>query len=174
MKREVELKFFVDDLEPIRKRLKKIGAKCSWAGKEKDLLLDSKSQLIRKRRGTLRLRDSFDKILTYKEPVKGGKNKKFKIRNEYEVSVDDVDTLKFILGRLGFSPWFSFTKPHREYWRYQGAAITLDLYPFCKFVEVEASQKKIKEIAKKLGLDFARSTTKSYVALLREHSKEKR
>ncbi len=36
MAKEIELKFLVDSLEPIRKNLKKLGAKLEWKGKEEN------------------------------------------------------------------------------------------------------------------------------------------
>lgn len=172
MKKEVELKFFVDTIAPIRQRLKKLGAKFEWKGKEKDLLLDNPSQLIKKRHGTLRLRDSYAKVLTYKE-LRGDEHKRFKVRDEYEVEVDDVKTLEFILGRLGYRQWFAYTKQYREYWRYKDVSVSLDIYPFGNFVEIEAPPKKIDAFARKLSLDFSRATNKSYIVLLREYERNK-
>ena len=45
MKKEVELKFFVDDLGVLRKKLKNLGAKFEWAGSERDFYFDTAGKL---------------------------------------------------------------------------------------------------------------------------------
>ena len=167
MKKEIELKFFVDDLKPIRKSLLRIGAIKSWAGVEKDIFFDTVSGTFQKTRRALRIREYEGKtLLTYKEH-KSKKN--VKICDEYQTEVGDAKEMTSILERLGFRVEGKYTKPRREYWDLPQVAITLDEYPFGKFVEIEASEKKIKEVAKKLNLDFSRTSTKSYRKLLDEH-----
>ena len=168
MKKEIELKFFVEDLGVIRKGLKKLGAKLEWAGREYDRFFDTPDRRLQKSKATLRLRVTPDfAYLTYKEKVS---SKKFKVAREYEVmGIQEPEELYKIFERLGFRVWFSYTKPRREYWRWKGHLITLDSYPFGKFVEVEGSGKFIHTVAKKLNLNFAKSSTKSYTQLLKEH-----
>ena len=172
MKKEVELKFFVDDLGVLRKKLKKLGAKFEWAGSERDFYFDTAGKKLKKRRSMLRLRITPDfSYLTYKEGVTHGK---FKIADEYEVSsIKNPQELKNILERLGFAVWVSYRKPRREFWKLQGYHITLDSFPFGKFVEVEGTGKFIRNTAAKLGLNFAKSSTKSYIQLLEEYRKKK-
>lgn len=161
MKREVELKFFVDDLGPIRKKLKKLGAKFEWAGSESDLFFDTPTRQLKKRGATLRLRQTPDfSYLTYKERVA---SKKFKEAYEYEINdIQRPKELRKIFERLGFRVWFSYKKPRREFWKFKGNMITLDSFPFGKFVEVEGSERFIYAVAKKLNLDFAKTSAKSY------------
>ena len=170
MKREIELKFFVDDLGVVRKRLKKLGARIEWAGSEHDLLFDTPDKRLKKKQATLRLRQTPDfSYLTYKEKIP---NQKFKMAYEYEVNnIQKPKELRKIFERLGFRVWFEYKKSRREFWRWKGYMITLDSFPFGKFVEIEGPEKFIHFAANKLGLDPARSSTKSYVKLLKEYKK---
>lgn len=167
------MKFFVAGLRPIKRRLKQLGAKFEWAGSEYDRFFDTPERRLRKNKATLRLRVTPDfSYLTYKEEVS---SKKFKVAREYEVNdIRKPEELCKIFERLGFRVWFSYKKPRREFWRWKGHLITLDSYPFGKFVEVEGSGKFIYTAAKKLNLDFAKSSMKSYTQLLREHQKKKK
>lgn len=173
MKKEIELKFFVDDLGAVRKKLKKVGAKFEWAGSEHDHFFDTADKRLQKKGATLRLRVTPDfSYLTYKE---NRKSRKFKVSDEYQV--DDVQNpkeLRKIFERLGFKTHFEYKKPRREFWKFGGKTITLDSFPFGKFAEIEGSENFIKSAAKKLGLDFNRTSTKSYTTLLREFKGSRR
>lgn len=167
MKKEIELKFFVDDLEPIRRSLLRIGAVKSWSGAEKDIFLDTPDLKLEKNKKELRIRRSGGKtLLTYKEHRA---STQFKSMDEYQTTVQEEKEILQIFLCLGYVVSGRYTKPRREYWDLQTAAITLDSYPFGKFIEIEASERKIKELAKKLQLDFSRTSTKSYHELLEEH-----
>lgn len=167
MKKEVELKFRVDDFAPIRRKLKKLGAKLKWSGREKSWFFDTPSQILKKRKAILRIRTTNKTLLTYKEKVS---QKGVKVSKEYQLAVEDGRELGTILERLGFRRWLSFTRK-REYWDTEGNDVTLDTLPFGKFVEIEAPRKKIRELARRLDLNFAKSTTKTYIQLLEKSSK---
>ena len=162
VKKEVELKFFVDGFTEIRKRLKKIGARLSWSGIEKSRYFDTPGRIIKKRGAALRLRTTNHSFLTYKEKVSKGK---FKIADEYELEVGNPRELAAIFKRLGFGEVFFYTK-RREYWKLPNAEITLDSIPGKKVVEIEASPSVIRALAHTLGLNMARTSTQSYVKLL--------
>lgn len=173
MKREIELKFFVDDLGVVRKKLKRLRVKFEWAGSEYDRFFDTSDKKLQKKGATLRLRVTPDfSYLTYKESKT---HKKFKAADEYEVNdIQKPEELRKIFKRLGFGVKFAYKKPRREFWRWKGHLITLDSFPFGKFVEVEGPERFIHFAAKKLDLNFAKSSTKSYTQLLREHRKKKK
>lgn len=168
MKKEIEVKFFVDDLDVVRKKLKKLGAKFEWRGSEHDVFLDTASLALKKRGDILRIRVSERNLLTYKRNVTT--HGKFKIADEHQLDISDAKELQTIFEHLGFKPRLEYKK-NREYWEYDRACITLDQLPFGCFVEIEVSQKKIKSIAAKIGLDFDKSTTKGYRRLVEEYRK---
>jgi len=170
MKKEVELKFNVDRLAAVRKKLQALGAREDWAGKEKNWYLDTPAHTLEKRHAALRIRDAGGSKLTYKEKLG---DKKFKAADEYQLDIGDAKELLRIFQRLGFVIRVAYTK-YREYWHFEGADITLDRFPFGSFVEIEAPRRKIEPLARKLGLDIAKSTTKTYIRLLEEHSKKQK
>ena len=166
MKREVELKFFVNDFARIRKQLKQFGAKLIWKGREEDWLFDTKDHQLQRRNVILRIRKSDTGYLTWKERPKKFVKSGVKVLHEYETVVCDPPVGVFILQRLGFGVWVHYFK-YREHWKLPGAIVELDtLDKKFKFVEVEASRKNIKSLAKKLGLDFVKSTTNNYIQIL--------
>lgn len=166
MKREVELKFRVDDFAEIRKKLKNLGAKLVWKGREEDWLFDTKDHQLQKRNVILRVRKSDGGHLTWKERPKKFVKAGVKMLHEYETAISDPSVAVFIFRRLGFGVWVHYFK-HREHWKLPGAVVELDtLNKKFKFVEVEASRRNIKLFAKKLGLDFAESTTQNYIQVL--------
>jgi len=170
MKKEIELKFFVANLKVIRKKLKQLGAKFEWAGSEYDRFFDTADKKLQKKGTVLRLRVTPDSAyLTYKE-IRN--RKKFKEADEYQLNdIKEPEELCKILKKLGFRVKFTYKKPRREFWKVEGNTITLDSYPFGKYVEIEGSKRFIESIAKRLGLDFAKSSSKSYTQLLRERLK---
>lgn len=168
MKKEIEVKFFVDDLSVVRRKLKKGGAKFEWKGEERDVFLDTANFALKKRGDILRIRRSKENRITFKRNVRT--HKKFKIADEHQLDISDAKELQTIFAYIGFKAHLEYKK-EREYWEYDGACVTLDKLPFGCFVEVEASQKKIKGIAVKLGLNFYKSTTKGYRRLVEEYKK---
>lgn len=146
--------------------MKSLGAKLVWKGREKSWFLDTLTKKLKRKGAILRIRTTDETWLTYKESVS---KKGFKVSKEYQVKgFSDPRELRKIFERLGFREWLSYIR-NREYWHLGAAVITLDLFPFGKFVEIEDSEAKIRSLAKKLDLDFAKSTAKSYIQLLREH-----
>lgn len=170
MKKESEVKFFVDSLAPVRAKLRKLGAKLEGAYSEHDFMFDNKRGDLQKKKDVLRIRkgDSAS-FLTYKTKVKAQRG--FKVADEHQLEISDAFALKEIFEHLGFKAVFEYKKPRREYWKYLGAHVTLDSFPFGKFIEVEGTEKRIHHIARKLNLNFARSSAKSYRKLLEEYRK---
>lgn len=166
------MKFFVESLHPVKRRLKQLGAKFEWAGREFDRFFDTPEGRLHKKGAILRLRVTPDfSYLTYKEKIV---SRNFKAAREYQVDgIKMPEELRKIFERLGFQVRFSYKKSRREFWKFEGRMITLDSFPFGKFVEIEGSEKSIRAVAKKLNLDFAKSSKKSYTQLLREQRKKK-
>lgn len=170
MKREVELKFKIKDPRDVQQRLKKIGAKFLWRGAETNSYFDTPRLDLKKRGVALRLRQNKKGVrLTCKQLIS---RKKYKIARELELTVNDFSEMALILKTLGFVQILSYRRM-REYWKFQGADITLDSLSIGKFVEIESSPQNISKLAPKLGLSFAKSTTKSYIELLESAKKSK-
>lgn len=165
MTKEVELKFLVDDFGFVRRKLKKLGAKLKWKGREENWLFDAKDKRFLKKDSVLRIKKMGDIRLTLKE----GKHleREVKVSDEYQVTISDYPVMKKILHKLGFNEVYSYSK-NREHWKLRDAYVELDTLNSKKFVEIEAPHARLKLLAKKLGLDFTRSTTKSYTKILKE------
>lgn len=173
MKKEIEVKFFVDDLSGVRKKLEKLPAVFKGVYSEHDFMFDNKAGDLKRKRETLRVRKSNEvSFLTFKTKVTARGS--FKVADEHQVEISDALALKKIFEHLGFRAVFEYKKPKREYWKYLGSHVTLDSFPFGEFVEVEGLKNKIRRIAKNLELDFDRTSAKSYRRLLEEHRKYKK
>ncbi len=163
---EIELKVEVADFEPIRERLRALGA--TWQGTvdEENLYLDRGDELER-RSESLRLRRDDRVRLTWKGPtaVRNGVVE----RNELEVAVSDFATTLHLLERLGFRPVDRLAK-RRETWHLAGNEVTLDALDFGTFVEIEGEAEAIRAVAGQLGLDLARAIPLSYRRLQRARS----
>jgi adenylate cyclase class 2 len=168
---ELEAKMKVDDLNPIRKRLRAVKARCLGVFLESNRLFDNGAQSLRKRDQGLRLRTSRNirskktvHTLTYKGPRLPGPLKR---REEIELILKESDSAELLLGRLGFTHALVFKK-RRESWRLQGCRVELDtLSVLGEFVEVEGPNRAaINKVRKTLGLEEAQLIRESYPQLL--------
>ena len=86
-------------------------------------------------------------------------------REELEVAVSDLDTARAILEGLGFEVMLVYEK-YRSAWMLGDVEISLDEMPFGNFCEVEGpDSESIRGAAEKLGLDWLKRSTLSYLAL---------
>ncbi|MEK7512898.1 MAG: class IV adenylate cyclase [Patescibacteria group bacterium] len=149
---ETEVKFRVSDFAPVVRELKRVGGRLDWKGTERTVYFDTPSGTLRKLGSTLRLREwnRHSVSLTYKGKQKGGK--RFKVREELQVELDDLATAKRMLLRLGFAAGLRYAK-HREHWILRRTVIELDTIAGRRFVEVEGTKSAIERMARRLGLD---------------------
>jgi len=162
--REVEIKFRVGDLEPVRRRLAALGATHVGAEHEENLIFDEAGGRLRAADELLRLRRDRHATLTFKSPLP---DQRYKVRREIEVEVGDFDAARDLLEALGYRVVASYEKD-RETWRHAGTAVLLDRLSIGSFVELEGEPDAIDRVAQALGFDVARGITKSYLALLAE------
>lgn len=170
---EIEVKFFLKDLQPVREILIRMGAKSQGRFFETNIRFeDCQKSLIRKN-ALLRLRKDFRTTLTYKSSPDGGGDNNFKIYNELEVEVSDFKTMDSILNLLGF-----YAEQVYEKWRetlvLQDTHVCLDTMPFGNFLEIEGSQDNIIAMARRLGLDWRERILFNYLKMfevIKEHEK---
>lgn len=164
--REIEVKFEVDGFEEIRERLKKLKAKLIWEGNEENFYFDFTDRQLRRGGKMLRLREwkGHSVSVTLKEKILNTSDR-YKIRNELELEAPDMKTAKAFLGALGLQKTKSYTK-YRWHWAVGNAYVELDSLGGRYFVEIEGTKKKIQHLAKRLGLDWNRATTESYITLI--------
>ncbi|MDA2922096.1 class IV adenylate cyclase [Patescibacteria group bacterium AH-259-L07] len=164
--KEIEVKFKVDNFKSVRPKLKKLGAKLDFKGREHSYFFDTTQYRLKKNKQVLRIKKQDKARLTFKDKS-AHHDKKYKISDEYQVEISDIRIAKEILKRLGFVQWFEYKK-YREHWKLPDAVVELDKLENNYFVEIEASKKRINELAQLLELDWNQSTTKNYLEILKE------
>ena len=146
-------------------RLPAIGAKRKGEDFEVNTLY--RGETLDVTRSVLRLRRIGDRgVLTYKESLPPRLDMKH--RREDETRVDDPDAMELILDALGFAPALVYEK-RRETWRLAEAEIVIDELPFGLFMEIEGSEKDIREIESRLAIKRLKTETLSYPRLVLKH-----
>jgi adenylate cyclase class 2 len=163
---EVEVKFLVDDLEPVRKRLLDTGAEIVRPRVyERNVRFDNADSSLLKEEKLLRLRQDTAVILTFKAPSAFDKESEAKVRQEFEVQVDDFERMAIILEKLGFEAKQIYEK-YRETYRLGDLEIVLDEMPYGNFVELEGDEQAIKKTAELLSLDWQDRILSNYLAMM--------
>ena len=162
---EIEVKFVLDDLADMRRRVVELGAAVKAPRTyENNITFDTGGGELRHSGRLLRLRRDRRNVLTYKEPL-AREDAEFKVRTEFEIEVSDFAQARTIFERLGFAPSMRYEK-YRETFTYHGAEILLDELPVGNFMEIEATREDIRSVTAELGLDFGTRLRGSYGDIL--------
>src|SRR5580704_960748 len=195
MAKEIEIKLRVNDVEELKGRLKRMGARLVSAGNgrvhEWNTLFDTARQDLRKREQLLRIRRGKKNarqpaLLTFKGPVfaerrRGGNSKhgeRHKIREEIETQISDAAALAKILERLNMRPSFHYEKYRTTYrlpnraWA-KGLLIELDETPIGTFMELEGPPRGIDRAAKELGFSKNNYILTNYLRLFAEECRQR-
>jgi len=149
---EIEVKFFLPDLNSVRESLIKLGARSLGRFFEVNIRFEDRDKSLIKKNALLRLRKDNRVTLTYKsEPELDDLN--FKIFRELEVEVSDFDVMESILKSLGFCAEQVYEK-WRETLVLQDTHFCLDTMPFGTFLEIEGNRENIPDMARKLNLKW--------------------
>ncbi len=149
---EIEVKFFLPDLNSVRESLIKLGARSLGRFFEVNIRFEDRDKSLIKKNALLRLRKDNRVTLTYKsEPELDDLN--FKIFRELEVEVSDFGVMESILNSLGFCAEQVYEK-WRETLVLQDTHFCLDTMPFGTFLEIEGNRENIPDMARKLGLEW--------------------
>jgi adenylate cyclase, class 2 len=160
---EIEVKFYLSDMDSIRDRILELGAVSMGRVFETNLRFDDADNRLIEKKSLLRLRRDTKTILTFKsEPP--FKNDQFKILKELEVEVSDFTTMKHILESLGFREEQVYEK-WRETFRLNSANLCLDTMPYGDFLEIEGQKEDIKELAYRIGLKWQKRILLNYLAI---------
>jgi adenylate cyclase, class 2 len=160
---EIEVKFYLSDMDAIRERILELGAVSMGRIFETNLRFDDADNRLIEKKSLLRLRRDKKTILTYKsEPP--FKNDQFKILKELEVEVSDFATMKNILESLGFREEQVYEK-WRETFRLNSANLCLDTMPYGDFLEIEGEMEDIKKLASQIGLKWKKRILLNYLAI---------
>jgi len=169
---EIELKVRVQDLAPIRERLRELHADLTGTTCEHDVYFNAPHRDFARTDEALRVRYSDNNVIvTYKGAKIPGFE--FKAREEINVTIENGAGFESILERLGFKKTAVVDKT-REYYHYGEASITLDdVKGLGFFVEIELTGNeagssvtgKINSIAEKIGVE-GEQILSSYLELL--------
>jgi adenylate cyclase, class 2 len=163
MPQEVEIKFRVDNLRTLSRKLRRAGFRLETPRThEMNTLYDLPGQVLRKRKELLRLREFGS---TWKLTHKGGgKVSRHSSRAELETEVSDGKKMDAILRALGYSPSFRYEKFRAE-WIDGNGQVVVDHTPIGDFCEIEGRPRWIDATAKKLGVEREDYITKNYATL---------
>ena len=176
--REIEVKIRIDDVDMLRGRIARAGARMYRRVLEQNTLFDTAEGSIRRSGRVVRLRIetpvSHDRVpngklravLTSKAPVlqsakARSKPSRYKERLEREVIAVTTDNLREQLLALGFRPRFRYEK-YRTSYRLPGVHIELDETPVGTYLELEGTPQAIESSARKLGFSPADYRTETY------------
>jgi adenylate cyclase class 2 len=160
---EIEIKFYLTDPEPMRRRLFELGAASEPRVFETNRRYDNEAQALLKAGKLLRLRHDRAWRLTYKSrPVQ--KDPEFKMYRELELTLDDGDTMDAILNALGFQSVQVYEK-WREVFHWNKTTVCIDTMPFGTFMEIEGQKDDIVSTAKTLELKWEQRILTNYLAI---------
>jgi len=163
---EIEVKFYLTDINPLRERLLSLGANLKNNAFEKNIRFENQKKSLYHEKSLLRLRHSDKTTLTFKSepPEPSGRQNEFKILHELEVLVDDFATMQQILEAIGFHPEQIYEKK-RETYLLGNTEICIDTMPFADFIEIEGEKKEIRKTADLLKLDWNQRILSNYLEI---------
>jgi adenylate cyclase, class 2 len=166
MPKEIEIKFHVDDLPALARKLKQAGFKqVTRSTHEMNALYDLPGQKLRKRDEMLRLRKYGETwTLTHKAKSKAGRHK---VRVELETHIENGQQMDAILRTLGFAPTFRYEK-YRAEWSDGAGHVVLDETPIGNFGEIEGPSRWIDRTARALGIGRDDYITQTYAPMFFE------
>jgi adenylate cyclase class 2 len=162
---EIEVKFWVKEINVMRERMIISGAVPKGKTFENNLRFDDNDHKLIKNRSLLRLRLESNGIntLTFKSPPPVD-DAGFKVFSEHEVTVSDADRMMAILNGLGYRAVQRYEK-WRETFDLNNTLLCLDEMPFGTFLEIEGRKDDIRQASHMLGLDWKTRITENYLAL---------
>lgn len=170
MQREIEIKFRVEDLLALARKLRAAGFRLvTPRTNEMNTLYDLPGEILRARRQLLRLRKyGLAWTLTHKS---GGIKGRHSSRVELETGVADGKKMDAILRGLGYAPTFRYEKLRAE-WTDGKGQVVVDETPIGNFCEIEGTPRWIDTTAKKLEVTPADYITKNYATLFIDWKQE--
>jgi len=160
---EIEVKFYLSDVNPIRRRIIETGADFKGRVFETNLRFEDDDKRLIQKKSLLRLRKDIKTTLTFKsEPP--FKDDQFKTLREFEIEVSDFSGMKKILESLGFHEEQVYEK-WRETFVLSDTHLCLDTMPYGDFLEIEGPKQHIKELASRIGLKWHKRILLNYLAI---------
>ena len=164
--KEIEIKFQVDDVRALARRLRAAGfRRITPRTHEMNTLYDLPGQPLWRRGELLRLRRyGKEWLLTHKAKGKAGRHK---MREETETKISDGKKMDTILRALGFEPSFRYEKFRAE-WDDGKGHVVVDQTPIGNFGEIEGPPRWIDATARRLGIQRRDYITQNYAGLFQQ------
>jgi adenylate cyclase class 2 len=157
---EIEVKYFLENIEPVREQLIKTGAESHGRFFENNICFDNAKDGLSLSDSVLRLRKDEKTTLTYKTKPNAD-DSEFKVVKELEVEVSDFETMLNILCALGFHQSQIYEK-YRETFTIGDAKLCLDRMPFGDFLEIEGGKDEIRNLSQQIGMQWNRRILGNY------------
>jgi len=160
---EIEVKFYLADVNSARERILAAGATGSGRVFETNIRFEDEAKSLKDRGMLLRLREDGGIRLTLKtlatEP-----DRDFKIHHELEVQVDDFHTCHGILEGLGFRPEQTYEK-WRETFTLEDTKLLVDTMPYGPFLEIEGQKSGIRHVSDRFQLKWEERILLNYLEI---------
>lgn len=169
---EVELKFPLIDPAPVREKLLALGFITAGRVFEYNLLLDTPGGELTASGRLLRLRRDRSVRLTFKERTQPGEpvDDRYKVRIESELELLDLETMRHVFHRLGYTSERVYEKYREHFTLGNGISAEIDTLPYLgHFLELEAPPGEIEILAEKLGLRAADGLRETYYQLFHDY-----
>ena len=160
---EIEVKFFLPEVEAMRKSLIDIGARPSGRLFEANIRFENASRSLQRQGVLLRLRQDDRTRLTFKS-TPSRPDPEFKVHKELEVEVADLHMCQAILEALGFHPEQTYEK-WRETFVLDTTRLLIDTLPYGVFLEIEGDKHRIRDLANRLKLSWGRRILLNYLEI---------
>lgn len=179
--KELETKIFNVNVEKIRNSLISFGCKNVKKENQINNIFDFPDRTLLDKKGYARVREVEDLLdgtnHYYMTTKKMLSQDRFKVMEENETEVYDVDAAKAIFESLGLV-LFESIKKYRESYKYKNSLIEIDINDpsFCPipYIEIEApDENELKEIVEILGYTMEDTTSKTIYELIGGNDKLK-
>ncbi|MBW2565412.1 MAG: class IV adenylate cyclase [Deltaproteobacteria bacterium] len=160
---EIEVKFHLPEIKPVRDHLLAMGATHSGRVFETNIRFEDASKTLRKRGLLLRLRKDDRILLTFKSNL-SRPDTQFKVHRELEVEVGDFRVCHSILEGMGFHPEQAYEK-WRETFVLNNTQLLIDTMPYGVFLEIEGQKSDIRDIADRIGLRWEKRILLNYLEI---------
>lgn len=169
--KEIEIKVAIVDIAAFENRVLALNPRVIDEVLERTIRFDNDAGDLEKKGIFVRVRSGLKNIWTVKKKIKdASETDKYFQRNEWEVEVSDLETVRQMLKVLGFGQEYIMEK-YRKRFILPDAEITIDRLPFGVYAEVEADKDRIDDLSKTLGLDSLKRITVTYWHLHDEYNK---
>ena len=160
---EIEVKFHLPEIKPLRDSLLAIDAIHCGRVFETNIRFENVSNSLRKQGILLRLRKDDRIRLTFKSSL-SRPDTQFKVHRELEVEVGNFDACHSILKGLGFHQEQTYEK-WRETFVLNNTKFLIDTMPYGVFLEIEGQKSSIRNNADRLGLNWKKRILLNYLEI---------